>query len=193
MRAGAPEPRLIFVEGLPGAGKTTASKYVVDQLRRSGCAAEWLAESQTDHPLNVGGALHPAGNTTRDELFRTYTVEAYIEESLERWQTFTAALASGTTVMVLDSYPYQNAARILLQMDAPLEVIQAYTRDVEAIARPLAPVLIFLNRLVTPAALSATARLVQQLLEEADMPRLVLDQCDGRWEACYAQLETFLG
>jgi len=23
--------------------------------------------------------------------------------------------------------------------------------------------------------------------------RLVLDQCDGRWDACYAQIDAFLG
>jgi hypothetical protein len=149
---------LIFVEGLPGAGKTTTSKYVVDRLRRAGRAAEWLAEAETDHPLNVGGELHPAGSTTGDELFRRYTVQTYIDESLERRRTFAAAPDWSSTVMVLDSYPYQNAARILLQMDAETGVIRAYARELEAIARPLSPVLIFLHRSMTAEALSGTAR-----------------------------------
>src|SRR6185437_8981735 len=63
------ETRLIFVEGLPGAGKTTTSTYIAERLRRKRLAVETWAEVEPDHPLNVGGALHPAGSTTGAGLF----------------------------------------------------------------------------------------------------------------------------
>jgi hypothetical protein len=225
------DTRLVFVEGLPGSGKTTTSQYIVGRLQRLQFPATWLPEVQDNHPLNVGGALHPAGATTGAELFATYTVEAYIAESLQRWQAFVAVPNDGLTV--LDSYPYQNSVRILLQMDAPLATLLTYAREVESLVQPLAPVLVYLNRAVTDEALSATLRLrgdawtayamevmtncpyahhrqltgpagakalldaynavLHELLAESALPRLMLEQCDGHWDACYARLAAFLG
>jgi len=137
--------RLIFVEGLPGSGKSTTAGHVVTLLRQAGLAARLIPETQAGHPLNVGGELHPAGLTTGQELFRRYTVEGYVAESLQRWQAFVASVVEIPAINVLDSYPYQNAARILLQLDSPTQTIQVYAREVEAVARPLAPALIYLK------------------------------------------------
>jgi predicted kinase len=141
----APASRLIFVEGLPGSGKSTTARVLVDRLREAGLAAELIAEVQAGHPLNVGGELHPAGRTTGEELFQRYTVEAYIAESLQRWRAFVEASETRPVVHVVDSYPYQNAARVLLQLDSPTPTILAYASEVEAIVRPLAPRLIYLR------------------------------------------------
>jgi hypothetical protein len=151
------DTRLIFVEGLPGAGKSTTGEYLAASVQTAGIGARYLPEVQARHPLNVGGPLHPAGQTTGDELFRRYTVETYLAESLDRWRSFVTNSAEADTVHVLDSYPYQNAARVLLQLDAPTAVIQAYARDVETIAQPLEPVLIYLERGMTPEAIGTTA------------------------------------
>jgi hypothetical protein len=136
---------LILLDGLPGSGKSTATDYVAHCLNEAGVAARAYYESEDGHPLNVGGPLHPAGVTTGEALFRQYTVERYIAESLARWRTLAAETARNGVVPVLDSYPYQNAARILLQMDADPARIAAYITEVEAIAAPLSPGLIFLE------------------------------------------------
>jgi len=149
--------RLIFVEGLPGSGKSTTAGHVVTRLRQVGLVAQLIPEIQPDHPLNVGGELHPAGRTTGEELFRRYTVEAYVAESLQRWQAFVASAGAVPVVNVLDSYPYQNAARVLLQLDSPTQTIQTYARDVEAMIRPLAPTLIYLQSGPGAEALAAAS------------------------------------
>jgi hypothetical protein len=149
--------RLVFVEGLPGSGKSTTARYVARRLRQTQGDVRLVAEVEPDHPLNVGGPLHPAGNTTGEELFMRYTVEAYIAESLERWRAFVDSVAGLATVHVLDSHPYQNAARVLFQMDSSLEVVRAYAQEVEGIARPLAPVLVYLQSQPNPEALAALA------------------------------------
>jgi len=41
-----------------------------------------------------------------------------------------------------------------------------------------------------PAAGKTTA---STSIAESTVRRLVLDQCDGRWDACYAQIDAFLG
>ena len=146
---------LVFVEGLPGSGKSTTARYVAGRLQQSQVDARLIAEVESDHPLNVGGVLHPAGDATGEELFQSYTVEAYIAESLQRWRTFVAGASGRAIVNILDSYPYQNAARVLLQMDGSTERIAEYAHEVEAITRPLAPVLIYLQTNASPEALTA--------------------------------------
>jgi hypothetical protein len=149
--------RLILVEGLPGSGKSTTAGHVASRLRHLGIAAQLIPEVQPDHPLNVGGELHPAGRTTGEQLFRRYTVEAYVAESLQRWQAFVASAVDVAVVQVLDSYPYQNAARVLLQLDSPTQTIQTYAREVEAVMRPLAPKLIYLQSGPGAEALAAAS------------------------------------
>lgn len=146
---------LIFVEGLPGSGKSTTGRYLLARLQQAQVDAHLIAEVEPDHPLNVGGDLHPAGAVTGDELFRRYTVEDYIAESQDRWRAFVARVSGTATVHILDSYPFQNAARVLLQLDGSTEVIAAYAAEVQAVTRPLAPVLIYLQSSASPEALEA--------------------------------------
>jgi hypothetical protein len=105
----------------------------------------------------VGGPLHPAGSTHGAALFARYTVDSYIEESLRRWHAFVSAAAQAETVLVAESYPYQNAARILLQMDANADRIREYVAALEDIMEPLRPVLIYFEHEDATRALRAIA------------------------------------
>jgi hypothetical protein len=101
----ATRPRLVLVEGLPGSGKSTTAKTLVARLRQKQLAAVLYPEVDADHPLNVGGALHPAGATTGEELFRRYTVEAYIARA------WTAGARSSTALSLLTGSAYWTATR----------------------------------------------------------------------------------
>jgi thymidylate kinase len=150
--------RLIFVEGLPGSGKSSTARYLAGSLSRAGIASQCFMEVEPNHPLNVGGELHPAGDTPGTGLFEHYTVETYVAEGLRRWHRFVAWASEQQAINILDSYPYQNAARVLLQMDASTDRIREYTADVENMAEPLAPVLIYLDRTGYRKALESTSR-----------------------------------
>ena len=63
--------KLIFVEGLPGLGKTTTSVWLARRLHALGVPVNLLEEAQPNHPLNVGGALHPAGDTPGEAFFQS--------------------------------------------------------------------------------------------------------------------------
>jgi hypothetical protein len=71
--------------GLPGSGKSTTADYVADELEKRGIPCRLLREREIDHPLNVGGDLHPSGSTTGAGMFAAYTVGSFVEESLARW------------------------------------------------------------------------------------------------------------
>ena len=117
---------MIFVDGLPGSGKSTTAEYVAGELEQRGIPCRLLREREADHPLNVGGDLHPSGRTTGARLFAAYSVRSFVEESRARWSVFVAEAMGSDRVNVLDSYPFQNSVRVLLQMDADPITLAAY-------------------------------------------------------------------
>lgn len=139
------DTRLIFIEGLPGLGKTTTASWLAARLRAGHLAANLYLESQPEHPINVGGELHPAGDVTGERFFQKYRPAAFIQESLQRWQAFVGTALRTDAINVLDSYPFQNSVRILLQMDASFEAMRGYAAQVEALVMPLRPVLIYFS------------------------------------------------
>ena len=78
---------MIFVDGLPGSGKSMTAEYVAGELEQHKIPNRLLRERETHHPLNVGGDLHPSGRTTGAQMFATYTVGSFVEDSLTRWKS----------------------------------------------------------------------------------------------------------
>lgn len=152
--------KLILIDGLPGSGKTTTALALAAWMRQQGGAAQCVLETAAeghDHPLNVGGPLHPAGHMIGADLFRHYTVEAYMAESLRRWRAFVDRAACTDAVQIVESYPYQNAVRILLQMDASTAALQAYVAALERIVQPMQAVLVYFEHADAAHALQTIA------------------------------------
>ena len=105
--------RLIFVEGLPGLGKTTTASWLASRLPSQRLVVNLFEEHQLGHPLNVGGDLHPAGSTPGEAFFQRYTPASFVRESLEKWQGFVRAAVQTEALNVLNSYPFQNTVRVL--------------------------------------------------------------------------------
>ena len=139
------DTQLIFVEGLPGLGKTTTASWLAARLHSEHLPVNLYLESQPEHPINVGGDLHPAGDVTGETYFQRYRPPNFIQESLQRWQAFVHDAMQSDAISVLDSYPFQNSVRILLQMDAALNDIRAYAAQVETLVMPLRPALIYFS------------------------------------------------
>jgi len=151
------DTKLVLVEGLPGSGKTTTARWLVGALAERGARAQLLREDEPDHPLKVGGPLHPGGATTGADLFARYTVGGYADESLARWAFFVGGAEDAGTVRVVEAFPWQNAARVLFQMDAPMDRILRYAAAVEDVLAPLRPVLVYLERRDAVATFRSTA------------------------------------
>jgi hypothetical protein len=131
------ESKLIFVEGLPGSGKTTTAAWLASRLRSERVMVNLFLEHQPEHPLNVGGTLHPSGETSGEAFFQRYTPESFVHESLQRWQAFVRTAVQAEAISVLDSYPFQNTVRVLLQLHASPDGMRAYAGHVEALVLPL--------------------------------------------------------
>jgi hypothetical protein len=224
--------KLVLIEGFPGSGKSTTARYLAARLEAGGLAVSRYLEDQLDHPLNVGGPLHPSGKTTGEAFFARYTVDSCIGESLERWRDFVTSAEGSPSVRVVESYPIQSSVRLLCQLDADPSRIRDYARQVNELIAPLAPVLVYLDSrdaietlqtvgLVRGEAWMAYAiavmtncpyawnrhlsglegavemvrayqHVVEELLAESPLPRLVLSNCRGQWDSCYERILTFL-
>jgi hypothetical protein len=139
------ETKLIFVEGLPGSGKTTTASWLASRLKSERLMVNLFLEHQPEHPLNVGGHLHPSGSTTGEAFFLRYTSASFVQESLQRWQAFVRAALQVAAISVLDSYPFQNTVRVLLQLNATPACMRAYAGQVAALVMPLQPVLMYFH------------------------------------------------
>jgi hypothetical protein len=78
-------------------------------------------------------------------MFGAYTIGSFVEESLARWNAFVAEAMLSERVNILDSYPFQNSLRILLQMNADSVTLAAHQSCVEEATAGLDPVLIYLD------------------------------------------------
>jgi hypothetical protein len=139
------DTKLIFVEGLPGLGKTTTASWLASRLQAERLLVNLFLEHQPEHPLNVGGTLHPSGSTPGEAFFQRYTPASFVHESLQRWQAFVRDALQTDAINVLDSYPFQNTVRVLLQLNATQDCLHEYARHVEALVMPLQPVLMYFN------------------------------------------------
>jgi hypothetical protein len=230
------DTKLIFVEGLPGSGKTTTASWLASRLQAERLRVNLVLEHQPEHPLNVGGTLHPSGSTTGEAFFHRYTPASFVHESLQRWHAFVCDAVQTDAISVLDSYPFQNSVRILLQLNATSDCMAEYARQIEALIMPLQPMLMYFTHrdlshafhslsdistrrgkawtdymveLVTHcpyamarrlegfsgalAVLSDYKLLIDALLRQSHLPRLVLEDCAKDWEGCYQQIAAFLG
>ena len=139
------DTKLIFVEGLPGSGKTTTASWLASRLQSERLMVNLFLEHQLEHPLNVGGTLHPSGYTTGEAFFQRYTPASFVHESLQRWHTFVRDALQTEAINVLDSYPFQNTVRVLLQLNATPDCMREYAGQVDALIMPLQPVLLYFN------------------------------------------------
>ena len=139
------DTQLLFVEGLSGSGKTTTAVWLDTRLQSERLRVNLWLEHQPEHPLNVGGTLHPSGDTTGEAFFQRYTSASFVHESLQRWHAFVRTAVQTEAISVLDSYPFQSTVRVLLQLHTTPDCMQAYADHVEALVMPLRPVLIYFS------------------------------------------------
>lgn len=135
--------RVVFIEGLPGSGKTTLAKHLCEVERLAGHASEWHLEEAADHPV------HPHALSARkahdDFPFRC----------LQSWQRFADRTRSEDTLHILEGSAFQSTVRFMMEQDR--EGIAGYFAHFEEIVSPLQPSFIYLRPVDAVAHSQATA------------------------------------
>jgi len=121
------------------------------QLQQGGVETTYLPEYDTAHPL--WWYNYWDGNEYLTPDFDNIPIQTFIETSLERWQGFVAAVHPADRQILAESVFFQNAVAMFLMGNATQEQLVNYAREVQRIASPLNPVLIYFRQNDVPAAL----------------------------------------
>lgn len=84
--------KLILVEGVPGAGKSTIAQRATAEMRTAGLAVRWLYEEELGHPVYVFD--DDAAARLVVEHLRQRRFEGQISKAVQRWAEFAASLSA---------------------------------------------------------------------------------------------------
>jgi hypothetical protein len=136
--------RLIFVEGFPGAGKSTTAQFLARQLTRHGRLARWVYEEEVPNPFVP--APPPGG-------YRTW--EQFADMRVERWRVFAAAASDYDVTVIPESALLQLPVFTMLRRNNDPSAIAALVSRLVETAAPLRPTLVYLARRDPEAAFRA--------------------------------------
>ena len=136
------DTKLILLDGLPGAGKSTQGKWLESQLKAQGVLAYWHPEGERDHPINFFD--HYVENFDFAPYFADIT--PHIEVSLNNWRTFVTSAKNSAQIHILENMPYLNTMGFFLQANVTHDQLRDYADKVREIVQPLNPVLIYFRQ-----------------------------------------------
>jgi hypothetical protein len=136
-RAIAAVPRLIFVDGLPGSGKSTTSQRLCFHLQRLGRPARWYFEHEQGHPIFGDDQVRLARATGPTEP------NQILERALAGYAVLAARMPYGAEpTLILESTLFQTSVGTQLLMDLPAAEIERHFLRAMEILSPLSPALI---------------------------------------------------
>lgn len=151
-RAPSRSPRLIFVDGLPGSGKSTTAQRLALHLARLGSPARWYFEHEGDHPIFDDEQVRLARATGPTEPNRIF------DRALDHFAVLANRLnqTDPADTVILESTLFQTTVGTQLLMDWPrADIEQHFHRTMELLA-PLAPALVYFQPPDSDTALRRT-------------------------------------
>ena len=136
--------RLVFVEGFPGAGKSTTAQFLARQLARRGDRARWVYEGEVPNPF----VPTPPGNGYK-------SWEQFADRRAERWRALADVAAEHDVTLVPESALLQLPVFTMLRRNVEAAVIAALVDRLVEAATPLQPRLVYLSRPDPEAAFRA--------------------------------------
>ncbi len=130
--------RLILIEGLPGAGKTTTTGYLQNVLQHKGVESRQYLEEDQPHPIDC----------------TNFAINGLAEKTLPLWQNFVTLAQREPTVTLIESRLWQNTALFMFMSECSADEISSFVREVGHTVSPLHPVLVYLDQEDTESALA---------------------------------------
>jgi hypothetical protein len=132
MQTSIPRPHILFIDGLPGSGKSMAAEAVGGYLSNS----RVFVETAPNHPLLV--AEPDRMGAAFADIHEIHSVDSFAAAALGRLESFLES-AGGDVLYVFESHPIQSTVRVLFQLDAPQTTILQFWSDLQdrlAFAQP---------------------------------------------------------
>ena len=113
MRTVIQRRQILFVDGLPGSGKSTAAA----EIGRRCPDSRVFREMHPNHPLLVGVPDRGMG-AAFGTIHEVHTADSFATMALEKLDAFLEEAGSDVRY-VFESHPLQSTVRVLFQLDAP--------------------------------------------------------------------------
>jgi hypothetical protein len=132
MQTSIPRTRILFIDGLPGSGKSTAAAAVGSRLSHS----RVFLETAPDHPLLA--AMPDREGAAFADIHEIHSWDSFAAAALAKLESFLES-AGCDVLYVFESHPIQSTVRVLFQLDAPQTMIFRFWSDLQdrlAVAQP---------------------------------------------------------
>ncbi len=145
------DTKLILIEGLPGAGKSTTAHFLARHLARQAIPHRWWYEEERGHPLAVFDDRASLRRVV--EALSSGQHRPVVAAVLDRWRQLAARLRAADEIVLLDGCLFGHLTWSLFPAGVPEAEIHAYLAEVERIIAGCAPCLIALDQEDVAAAL----------------------------------------
>ncbi len=152
MQTSIPRPHILFIDGLPGSGKSTAADAVGGYLPNS----RVYFETAPNHPLLV--ATPDQMGAAFADIHERYSVDLFAAAALGRLESFLDS-AERDVLYVFESHPIQSTVRVLFQLDAPQATILKFWSDLQDRLALVQPRLIYFQESNPLQAFKGIARM----------------------------------
>jgi len=130
---------LILIEGIAGAGKSSATHQLGLHLQKLGFDVEWWFEQDLAHPI------YPADEQPRyDRKIEAREHEEIRGRVLARWQALASRLRGTRKIVVLECAFLQMVIDYHVLLDLPMKDAEEHVLAVEKLIAPLDPLLVLL-------------------------------------------------
>lgn len=131
------ETKLILVEGLPGAGKSTTAGNLRDMLNAHGFASRCFLEEDNPHPIPI----------------LDLEIKGLPEKVIPMWENLVNSAIHSDEITIIESRIWQNTCLYMLLSEIDPARIVEFAHKEEEVLSPLSPILIYLSQGDTQAAL----------------------------------------
>jgi thymidylate kinase len=138
-------PRLILVEGMIGAGKTTTAGYLADWLSRRGEDVRAFDEGDADHPIRTRRV---------DELLAAPVPGDPGAYAAGQWRRLAERCLRDEQTIILESIFLQNSVMPAFIDGAPAAAVTDICAEIQRQAAPAAPFLVYLRPIDIAAAIA---------------------------------------
>ncbi|MBN2834348.1 MAG: hypothetical protein JXR48_05215 [Candidatus Delongbacteria bacterium] len=128
------DTKLIIIDGMTGAGKSTTAHYIARQLLKNGLKVKWYHEEEHEHPLACKPLDEKLSDDEKEKLF--------VSEYLENWKKFTDEVLQGNEIIIIESYLLQYTIIPLIRYEWSVDKIAQFVLNLLEITTPLNPVVV---------------------------------------------------
>jgi hypothetical protein len=129
--------KLILIEGLPGAGKSTTTAYLQSVLRQNGLDCKQYLEEDNPHPIAC----------------LEFALAGLPGKVVPLWERFAGQAVLEPGITIIESRLWQNTAMFMYMGGCDVKEIYQFNEQVSQVLMPLRPILFYLDQDNTEEAL----------------------------------------